>query len=91
MKQILISEVSLPAIEVPIELLLPVNNREIGKDKPSIRRCEGAFVQRKFGFMSSVSVRFLHALCKSQVKASVCVPGSRACVRYVHAFQNLIV
>ena len=59
--QILLSEMSLPGIEVLIEKLLPKILGRLGKENPSKRRCKVAFVQRKCAVTSSVSVRFLYA------------------------------
>ena len=60
-RQILLSEMSLPGIEVPIEKLLPKILWRLGKENPSKRRCKVAFVQRKCALTSSVLVRFLYA------------------------------
>ena len=59
--QILLSEMSLPGVEVPIEKLLPEILGRLGKENPSKRRCKVAFVQRKCAVTSSVSVQFLYA------------------------------
>ena len=63
--QILLSEMSLPGIEVPIEKLLPKILGRLGKENPSKRRCKVAFVQRtaqvRCDVVESVSVRFLYA------------------------------
>ena len=59
--QILLSEMSLPGVEVQIEKLLPKILGRLGKENPSKRRCKVAFVQRKCAVMSSVSVQFLYA------------------------------
>ena len=79
--QILLSEMSLPGIEVHIEKLLPKILGRLGKENPSKRRCKVAFVQRKCSVTSSV--RFLYAICTlcttSQAKISVCMQGSRGC------------
>ena len=60
--QILLSEMSLPEVEVPIEKLLPKILGRSGKENPSKRRCKVAFVQHKCAVTSSVSVRFLYAM-----------------------------
>ena len=60
--QILLSEKSLPGIEVRIEKSLPKILGRLGKENPSKRRSKVAFVQRKCSVTSSVSVRFLYAL-----------------------------
>ena len=52
----LLSEMSLPGIEVLIEKLFTQNIREIGKENHSKRRCKVSFVQRKCAVTSSVSV-----------------------------------
>ena len=59
--QILLSEISLPGIEVLIEKLLPKILGRLEKENPSKRQCKVAFVQRRCAVMSSVSVRFLYA------------------------------
>ena len=59
--RILLSEMSLPRVEVLIEKLLPKILGRLGKENPSKRRCKVAFVQRKCTVTSSVSVRFLYA------------------------------
>ena len=59
--QILLSEMSLPGVEVLIEKLLPGILGRLGKENPSERRCKVAFVQRKCAVTSSVSVQFLYA------------------------------
>ena len=59
--QILISEMSLPGIEVHIEQLLPLILGRLEKENPSKRRCKVAFVWCKCTVTSSVSVRFLYA------------------------------
>ena len=59
--QTLLSEMSLPGVEVPIEKLLPKILGRLGKVNPSKRRCKVAFVQRKCAVTSSVSVQFLYA------------------------------
>ena len=59
--QILLSEMSLPGIEVLTEKLLPKILVRLGKENPSKRRCKVAFVQRKCAVTSSVWVRFLYA------------------------------
>ena len=59
--QILLSEMSLPGVEVLIEKLLPQILGRLGKKNPSKRRCKVAFVQRKCAVTSTVSVRFLYA------------------------------
>ena len=59
--QSLLSEMSLPGIEVLLEKLLLKILGKLGKDNPSKRRCKVAFVQRKCAVTSSVSVRFLYA------------------------------
>ena len=58
--QILLSEMSLPGIEVLIEKLLPKVLGRLVKENCSKRRCKVAFVQRKCVVTSSVSVRFLY-------------------------------
>ena len=55
--QILLSEMSLPGVEVLIEKFLPKIVGGLGKEKPSKRRCKVAFVQRKSAVTSQVSVR----------------------------------
>ena len=60
--QILLSEMSLPGVEVPIEKLLPKILGRLGKENPSKRRCKVTFVQRKCAVTPSVSVRFLYAM-----------------------------
>ena len=57
----LLSEMSLPGIDVLIEKLLPKTFRRLGKENLSKRRCKVAFVQRKCAVTLSVSVRFLYA------------------------------
>ena len=59
--QILLSEMSLPRVEVLIEKLLPKVLGRLGKENPSKRQCKVAFVQRKCAVTSTVSVRFLYA------------------------------
>ena len=59
--QILLSEMSLPGVEVLIEKLLPKILGRLEKENPSERRCEVTFVQRKCAVTSSASVRFLCA------------------------------
>ena len=59
--QILLSEMSLPGVEVPIEKLLPRILGRLGKENPSKRQCKVAFVQRKCAVTSSILVRFLYA------------------------------
>ena len=59
--QVLLSEMSLPGVEVRIEKLLPNILGRLGKENPSKRRCKVAFVHRKCAVTSSVSVRFLYA------------------------------
>ena len=59
--QVLLSEMSLPGVEVLIDKLLPKILGRLGKENPSKRRCKVAFVQRKCAVTSSVSVRFLYA------------------------------
>ena len=60
--QILLSEMSLPGVEVLIEKLLPNILGRLGRENPSKRLCKVAFVQRKCAVTSSVLVRFLYAL-----------------------------
>ena len=59
--QILLSEMSLPGVEVLIEKLLPKILGRLGKENPSKRQCKVAFVQRKCAVASTVLVRFLYA------------------------------
>ena len=59
--QILLSEMSLPRVEVLIEKLLPKILGRLGKENPSKRQCKVAFVQRKCAVTSTVSVQFLYA------------------------------
>ena len=66
--QILLSEMSMPGVEVLIEKLLPKILGRLGKENPSKRRCKVAFVQRKCAVTSSVSVRFLYATYNSSGK-----------------------
>ena len=54
--QILLSEMSLPGIEVLIEKLLPKILGRLGNENPSQRRCKVAFVQCKCAVTLSVSV-----------------------------------
>ena len=56
----LLSEMSLPGIEVLIEKLLPKIIWRLGKENPSKRRCKVGFVQGKCA-VTSVLVRFLYA------------------------------
>ena len=77
--QILLSEMSLPGVEVLIEKLLPKILGRLGKENPSKRRCEVAFVQRKCAVMSSVSERFLYASYNKSSNNSACMHGSRQC------------
>ena len=70
---------SLPGIEVPIEKLLPKILGRLGKEKPSKRRRKYAFVDRKFGVTSSVSVQFLYALYNNQAETSVRMPNICEC------------
>ena len=60
--QILLSEMSLPGIEVLIEKWLPKILGRLGKENSSKRRCKVAFVQRKCSVTSSVSVRLLYVM-----------------------------
>ena len=75
--QILLSEMSLPGIEVLIEKLLTIILRRLGNENPSKRQCKVAVVQRKCAVTSSVSVRFLYAMSNLSRKKSVCMQGSR--------------
>ena len=59
--RILLSDMSLPGMEVRIEKLLPKILGRLGKENPSKRLCKVAFVWRKCAVMSSVSVQFLYA------------------------------
>ena len=59
--QILLSEMSLPGVEVLIEKLLPKILGRLGKENLSKGRFKVAFVQRKCAVTSSVSVRYLYA------------------------------
>ena len=59
--QILLSGMSLPGVKVPVEKLLPKILGRLGKENPSKRRCNVAFVQRKCAVTSSVLVRFQYA------------------------------
>ena len=59
--QILLSEMSLPGVEVLIEKLLPKILGKLEKENPSKRRYKVAFVQHKCAVTSSVLVRFLYA------------------------------
>ena len=70
---------SLPGIVILTEKLSPKILGRLGKENPSKRRCKVAFVRRKFGVTSSVSVRFLYAAYKSKAKISVCMLGSGVC------------
>ena len=60
-RQILLSEMSLPGIEVLIGKLLPKILGRLGKENHSKRQCKVALVQRKCAVTSSVSVQFLYA------------------------------
>ena len=66
-------------IEVPIGKLLPKILGRFGKEKPSKRYHEVAFVQCKFCVTLSVLVQFLYAPYKSLAETSVCMPGSHEC------------
>ena len=59
--QTLLSEMSLPRIEVLMEKLLPKILGRLEKENRSKRRCKVAFVQHKCAVTSLVSVQFLHA------------------------------
>ena len=59
--QILLSEMSLPEVEVLIEKLLRKILGRLGKENPSKRQCKVAFVQRKCAVTSTVSVQSLYA------------------------------
>ena len=80
-RQILLSEMSLPGIEVLIEKLLPKILGRLGKENFSKRHCKVAFVRRKCAVTLSVSVQFymLRTCTTSQAKISVCMQGSREC------------
>ena len=67
-RQILLSEMSLPGIEVLIEKFLPQILWISGKENPSKRRCKVAFPPRKCAVTSSVSVRFLYAMYNKSSK-----------------------
>ena len=87
--QILLSEMSLPGFEVPIEKLLPKILGRLGKENPSERRCKVAFVQCK----CAVSVRFLYATYNYNVVMKNLVHACRAAVsvvRYVYTFRNYL-
>ena len=71
--QILLSEMSLPGVEVLNEKLLPKLLGRLGKENPSKRRCKVAFVQCKCAVMSSVSVHFCTLRTTSPAKISVCM------------------
>ena len=60
--QIILSEMSLPGIEVHVEKLLPKILGRLGKENPSKRQCKVVFVQHKCSVTSSVSVRFLYGM-----------------------------
>ena len=77
--QILLSEMSLPGVEVLIKKLLPKILGRLGKENLSKSQCKVAFVQRKCAGASSVSVRFLYASYNQSSKNSVCMQGSCEC------------
>ena len=60
-RQFLLSEMSLPGIEVLIEKLLPRVLGRLGKENSSKRLCKVAIVQHMCSVTLSVSVRFLYA------------------------------
>ena len=91
--QMLLSEMSVPGVEVPIEKLLSKTLGSLQKENSSKRRCKVAFVQRKCAVTSSVSVRFLCAAYNYNVIMQNLVCACRAAVsvaRYVYAFRNYL-
>ena len=81
--QILLSEMSLPGVEVLIEKLLPKILGRLGKENSSKRQCKVAFVVCTaqvccdvIGF-GTISVRFVQ-LIKLKIN-SACMQGSREC------------
>ena len=77
--QIILSEMSLPGIEVFIEKLLLNILGRLGKKNPSKRQCQVAFVQHKCVVTLSVSVRFLYLRSTNQAKTSVHMQGNHEC------------